>query len=88
MHERFYEDLEKEPKVSQKVSRKVSRKGAERRQAILSIIIENPLVTQTEIMEKLNLSRKQVQWIMQDLQNDGMIVREGTNRKGRWVVKR
>ena len=53
----------------------------------MSIIIENPLVTQTEIMEKLNLSRKQVQWIMQDLQNDGMIVREGTNRKGRWIVK-
>lgn len=91
VHEGFYEDLENEPKVSQKVSqkvsRKVSRKGAKRRQAILSIIIENPWVTQTEIMEKLNLSRKQVQWIMQDLQNDGIIVREGTNRKGRWIVK-
>ena len=52
----------------------------------MSIIIENPLVTQTEIMEKLSLSRKQVQWIMKELQKDGMLVREGTNRSGYWRV--
>jgi len=38
-------------------------------------------------MEKLSLSRKQVQWIMQELQNEGILVREGTNRNGSWIVK-
>lgn len=31
--------------------------------------------------------RKQVQKDMKELQEEGVLVREGTNRSGRWVVK-
>ncbi|MCM1123038.1 MAG: MarR family transcriptional regulator [Eubacterium sp.] len=44
-------------------------------------------VTQAEVMEKMNLTRKQVQKVMKELQEEGVLVREGTNRNGRWVVK-
>ena len=38
-------------------------------------------------MDKMNLTRKQVQKVMKELQEEGVLVREGTNRNGRWVVK-
>lgn len=64
-----------------------SWKGAERKRAILKILAENPMITQTQLMEEMNLTRKQIQNDMKELQKEGVLVREGTNRKGRWVVK-
>ena len=50
-------------------------------------MVENPTIAQTQLMEEMNLTRKQVQKDMKELQKDGVLVREGTNRSGRWVVK-
>jgi ATP-dependent DNA helicase RecG len=72
---------------SQKGAKKEPKKGAERKQAILAILAENPTITQTQIMEEMNLTRKQVQKNMKELQEEGVLVRKGTNRSGRWVVK-
>ena len=55
---------------------------------ILDILAENPRITQTHLMEKLNLTRKQIQRDMKELQKEGLLVREGTNRSGRWIVKK
>lgn len=38
-------------------------------------------------MKKISLTRKQVQKDMKELQEEGLLVREGTNRNGCWVVK-
>lgn len=38
-------------------------------------------------MDKMNLTRKQVQKDMKELQGEGLLVREDTNRNGCWVVK-
>lgn len=37
-------------------------------------------------MEQMNLTRKQVQKDMKELQDEGVLVREGTNRSGYWLV--
>ena len=65
-----------------------SRKGAERKQELLDILIENPAITQTQLMKEMNLTRKQVQKDMKQLQEEGVIVREGSNRNGHWVMKK
>ena len=44
-------------------------------------------MTQIMLMEELNLSRKQVQKDIKELQEEGVLVREGSNRNGRWLVK-
>lgn len=75
---------EKEPKRSQK---KEPKKGNEREQAIVALLVENPIMTQLMIAEKLNLTRKQVQDAIKELQEKGRLEREGSNRKGRWIVK-
>lgn len=53
----------------------------------MDILIENPTITQTQLMEIMNLTRKQVQKDMKELQEEGVLVRDGNNRAGRWVVK-
>ena len=40
-----------------------------------------------ELMEKLGISRKQVQKLMKELQEENLLGREGTNRNGKWIVK-
>ena len=69
---------EKEPKRS--------RKGAERKKEILKLIKVNSTITQVEIMKELDLTRKQVQKDMKELQEMHIIAREGTNRRGRWII--
>lgn len=43
-------------------------------------------ITQVEIMKELDLTRKQVQKDMKELQEMHIIAREGTNRRGRWII--
>ena len=76
---------EKEPKRSRK---KEPKKGAEIRQNILCQMEENPKITQVKLMEEFELTRKQVQKIIKDLQKEGLIERQGSNRSGRWVVRK
>lgn len=81
-------NLLKIPMKSRKGAKKEPKKGAERKQAIVEILKKNPVITQTQLMEEMNLTRKQVQKDMRELQKEGVLVREGTNRNGRWLKKR
>ena len=50
-----------------KVESKGAKKGTERSLEILNRMKENPFVTQVNLMEEFNLSRKQIQNIIQYL---------------------
>lgn len=39
-------------------------------------------------MQEFDLTRKQVQKTIKDLRNDGKLEREGSNRNGKWIVKK
>ena len=49
---------------------------------------ENPAITQLKLMEEFELTRKQVQIMIKDLQKDGFVERQGSHRSGKWVVKK
>ena len=49
---------------------------------------ENPSIMQMKLMEEFNLSRKQIQKIIKDLREDGLVERQGSNRNGKWIVKK
>lgn len=76
---------DKEPKRSQK---KEPKKGAEKKLDVLRRMEENPMITQVKLMEEFNLTRKQVQKLIKDLREDGLVERQGSNRSGKWVVKK
>ena len=81
---------EVEPKGAEVDSKgaKVEPKGAKRSLEILNRMRENPFVTQVKLMEEFNLSRKQIQNIIQYLRLNGLVEREGSNRSGKWIVKK
>ena len=85
VHEGF---LREETKRSQKGAEKEPKKGAERKRDILNQLEENSTMTQTGLMEVLGLTRKQIQKAIKELQEEDLLVREGSNRNGRWIVKK
>ena len=78
---------EVDPKGAE-VESKGGKKGTERSLEILNRMRENPFVTQVKLMEEFNLSRKQIQNIIQYLRLNGLVEREGSNRSGKWIVKK
>lgn len=80
------DEYPKEPKRSRKGAKKELKKGNERKQAIMKLLVANPTMTQTQLREHLNLTRKQIQTDMKELQEEGMLMRDGSNRKGRWII--
>ena len=73
---------------SRKGAEKEPKKGAERKLDILQKLEGNPEITQVKLMEAFDLSRKQIQKIIKDLREEGLVERQGSNRNGRWVVKK
>ncbi len=71
-----------------KLGQKGAKKGTERSLEILNRMRENPFVTQVKLMEEFHLSRKQIQNIIQYLRLNGLVEREGSNRSGKWIVKK
>ena len=85
------EGAEKEPKRSRKGAKKEpkrSQKGAKINDDILQRMQENPAITQLKLMEEFELTRKQVQTVIKNLQKKGFVERQGSNRNGKWVVKK
>ena len=46
------------------------------------------MITQVKLMEEFDLTRKQVQKLIKDLREDGLVERKGSNRSGKWVVNK
>lgn len=91
IHKAFMKQGQKGAKVGQKgaeVDSKGAKKGTERSLEILNRMRENPFVTQVKLMEEFNLSRKQIQKIIKYLRLNGLVEREGSNRSGKWIVKK
>lgn len=91
VHKAFMRQGQKGAKVDlkgAKVGQKGAKKGTERSLEILNRMRENPFVTQVKLMEEFHLSRKQIQNIIQYLRLNGLVEREGSNRSGKWIVKK
>ena len=78
---------EKEPKRSQKGAEKELKNRAQIKNGILQRMQENPAITQRKLMEEFELTRKQIQTIIKELQENGIVERQGPARSGKWVVK-
>ncbi len=69
-------------------NQKGAKNGADRKIDILYQMEENPEVTQVKLMEEFDLSRKQIQRLIKDMREEGLVERRGSNRNGKWIVKK
>lgn len=70
-------------------SRKPMRTGRDvsRIDAIIGAITADPSITQMSISEQTGIPVSSVKRILSELKTEGAIVRQGSDRKGRWIVK-
>lgn len=85
--EKELEGAKKELKGSEK-ELKNDWKGNRRKIEVLSKMAEIPTITQTTLAELFGLTRKQIQKVIKELQEEGKLTREGSKRNGKWIVKK
>ena len=55
---------------------------------MLELLSEYLIMTQTDLIDKWELTRKQIQTDIKDLKNEGILERKGSNRNGYWIVNK
>ncbi|MFI3214317.1 MAG: Fic family protein [Eubacteriales bacterium] len=53
---------------------------------LLAVIKENGRLSAKKLAERLNLSERQVQRLLKNMKDEGMIERQGTSRTGKWII--
>lgn len=61
--------------------------GTKEEREIVRLIKENPFITQKELQQKTGISLGTVKRILPRLQENGILVREGGRRFGKWIIK-
>ncbi len=78
---------------SEKSGRKSGRKKIKadeiekRKETVLQLIKGNCYITVNELVEKLNLSRGMIESALKNLKLEGRLIREGSTKAGKWIVK-
>lgn len=74
-------------KAQNKAQNKAQKSQMTDREYILLLLKENPSLTQVELSEMMDKSRRTVQMLMKELLDEGTIERIGSKKKGSWLVK-
>ncbi|MBO4903457.1 MAG: putative DNA binding domain-containing protein [Lachnospiraceae bacterium] len=74
-------------KAQNKAQNKAQGSELTDREHLLLLLKENPSLTQVELSEMMNRSRRTVQMLMKELSEEGLIERIGSKRIGTWLVK-
>ena len=85
MYRRIENELAPDDRVNDRVNDKVNNKEPEK--AVLSLLMENPEYTVTQLADMLNVSRKTIANKMKVLKERNIIERVGSSRKGYWKIK-
>lgn len=87
IHPQFLPSNETKDGTKSGTKKAVPNRRTERMQLILSAIQENPQVTVRALVEDFGISKNTILRILKELQEKGTIKREGSSRKGRWVIR-
>ena len=74
-------------KAQVKAQTKAQNKAVDDREHLLLLIRENPSITQEELAEIMNRSRRSVQSLMKKLIEEGSVESIGSKKQGTWMVK-
>ena len=55
---------------------------------IIEAVKNNPFITQKELAQITGLSRRGVEWNLQQLRKNGIILRVGPDKGGRWEIRK
>lgn len=55
---------------------------------VMSEIKRNPHITQKQLAEMIGISYAGIRYTMKKLQNEGVLIREGSTKKGKWLIRK
>ena len=73
---------------SEDVTKDVTKDVTNRQANILSLIKQNPAISQDILAEELGVTRRTIVRDLDDLKEKGIIYREGGRNKGQWIIKK
>ena len=73
-------------KAQVKAQTKVQNRAVDDREYLLLLIRENPSITQAELAELMNKSRRSIQNLMKHLIDEGVVERVGSKKSGTWIA--
>ncbi len=59
---------------------------SETERKIVEFIMEDPGITQKEIAQKIGMSKNGIRYAMDKLKKRGILEREGTTKRGKWII--
>lgn len=72
--------------VTKDVTKDVLEELPERQAVIMSLIREDVTITTTEMSQKMGVVRRTIMRDLADLQQKGLLKREGGRKDGKWVL--
>ena len=82
-----FERPDLQTKSYQQRFQKTAGKTAGKTEKVLTLIKENPSITQKELAKLLDITSSGVRYHMKKLQEQNKIKRKGSDKKGKWIVK-
>ena len=73
-------------KAQIKAQVKAQKKAVDDREYLLLLIREKPSITQAELAEIMNKSRRSIQNLMKQLIDEGVVERIGSKKRGTWLT--
>jgi len=68
-------------------TKKATKKYNETEEKLIALIRENPTITMLEMASNSGLSRAGVQYTLNKLRDKGIVEREGSKKKGKWIIR-
>ena len=53
---------------------------------IVGLIQNNPKISRAELAERLQISERKTRMCIEQLKKDGILIREGSTKRGKWIV--
>ena len=70
-----------------KIENKAQNKALSDKEHLLLLLKENPSLTQVDLAEMMDKSRRTIQEIIKHLLEEGLLERIGSKKTGSWIVK-
>ena len=87
--EKTREETEKTREETEKTreeTEKTREETEKTREEILLLIRENPEITMAQMAQKVGITQKGVEWHVAKLRREKVLKREGSTKKGRWLI--
>lgn len=74
--------------TSQEIDLESKSSQENNKKKIIMLIKSDPSITQAKIAQQFGLTRAEVRYIMDQLQQNGILKREGSIKKGKWIIEK